>query len=180
MKLNSRGVLLITGGVIMAGLAMSALLEDLPQFLGNATGVFLGFFLGVSWHQLQKREQKAERTRRFREDFSAFLPLFENRLQGQMSNSREHVFENIFEYRLPLVELEGFCHEASVLDLDRELRRKLNEAVRITKILEEYVDLGGERLQELLCNFGPYQQRLFSAVREIKQKTKEGKEDRPG
>jgi hypothetical protein len=142
------------------------------QYLGNTTGVFLGFVLAVWWQEIEKQRSKKKRDDAFWKDFKIFLPGFEDKVRLQKSTTSNFVEDNIFEYRLPLPELIYFYKEANELGLDSKLRRQISEMVQHTKIIEEYIDLGADRINgKWRSNFQSLQERLYSLVLEIKNST---------
>src|SRR5205814_2117212 len=102
----------------LAAILFGAVRSDLPllQYLGNTTGVLLGFVLGVWWTESEKRRARKERVELFWTEFRAFVPTFENQVQAQIAMTCNAVFDSVIEYRLPLPEVEGFRKRADELE----------------------------------------------------------------
>ena len=90
-------------------------------------------------HEEKKRARKEQEDRFWRE-FKSLLHQLYHRILSQRANTAHHVFDNIIEYRLPLPEATSVCKEAHELDLDDELRRKLDQMLKLIRIIEEYID----------------------------------------
>ncbi len=139
------------------------------QYIGNTTGVLLGFVLYTWWQEEEKKRSQKEKVELFWKEFKAFLPVLEVKVRLQKETSAHHVFENIFEYRLPLPEVVHFCKQANELGLDSEFRRKLSEIVSHTTVLEEYVDLGADKIMKWHTNFQSWQGFLYQLVLDVKK-----------
>ena len=165
----------LTGIVILLG----AFKSNLPvvQYLGNAAGVLLGFVLGIWWQETERerirKEQEAEQKRlyqarveRFWIEYKAFLLDFEfkvNDLKIHVGN----IHDTFFEYRLPLPEAKYFERLAGELDLEKKTRQEIEFIANKTQVIDEYIDMGTEKLRHWHTNFGYRVDALWMRIREL-------------
>jgi hypothetical protein len=170
MRLNHI-IVLTTLAIIVIGVFFSK--WPVAQYFGNTLGVLLGFLLGVWWQEKEKYRSKKEKDDAFWKDFKIFLPVFKIKVDSQKGNTSYDVFDNVFEHRLPLPELIYFDKQANELGLDSELRRQISEMVWYTKTIEEYIDLGADRIKlggKFRSNFLSKQEALSDLVLKIKNR----------
>ena len=159
--------------------------SNLPvvQYLGNTTGVLLGFVLGVWWQETEKerarKEREAEKERAHKEaieqfwkEYKPFLLDLErkvNALKYQITNPR-NIYDTIIEYRLPLPEATYFQKQAAEIDLDRESRQEIAQLANQIRMLDEYMDFGAEKLKQWHGNYRSIVESLFELVRKLNVK----------
>jgi len=165
----------------LLALCMGAFGSDRPviQYLGNATGVLLGFVLGVWWQEEEKARSRKEKIDLFEHDFEAFLPKFEECVRNQITMTCNAVFDSVIEWRLPLPEIEHFRKQADELELETEFRRKLAAIVSATRVIDEYIDFGAERITKWHSNFRSKQEELNRLVLEMKATSSNQKRAEP-
>lgn len=171
-------IVALTGIVILLG----AFKSNLPvvQYLGNAAGVLLGFVLGVWWQETERermrKEQEEEkkqlyqaRVERFWTEYKTFLLDFElkvNYLKIQVGS----IHDTIFEHRLPLPEAKYFERLAGELDIDKKTRQEIEFITDKTQVIDEYIDMGTEKLRAWHTEFGYRVDDLWTRVRELNVK----------
>ena len=176
--------------IIIAALAvviiiLGAFKSNLPsvQYLGNTTGVFLGFVLGVWWKESErervrkeqeeeKRKAHAEKLERYGNEYKAFLLDLEwktDRLKNHITQP-DGIYDTIFEHRLPLPEAKHFERQASELDMDKTTRQQIGDIVDKIQVIDEYIDMGAEKLRSWHPNFRPLVDNLWVRIRELNVK----------
>ena len=159
--------------VCAIGLIVGSLFSDRPfiQYLGNAGGVFLGFLLGLWAQEIEKRKRKEEEIAAFEKNLKDFLPLFENRANSLRSTLYpEKIFATVIEYRLPLIEITRLDETAATLNLDEDLRRRLNKLRLLTQVIEEYLSMEINLRNELRGQIRIQAESLYTLVLEFKEK----------
>jgi len=170
------------GLLTLFAILLGAMRSNLPvvQYLGNSTGVLLGFVLGIWWQETERerirKEQEAEmnriqqaRVERFWNEYKAFLLDFEfkvNYLKIQVGN----IHDTIFEHRLPLPEAKYFERLAGELDIDKKTRQEIDFIADKTQIIDEYIDMGAEKLKKWHTNFGYRVDDLWVRIRDLNVK----------
>ena len=119
-----------------------------------------------SHHQRADTQEKLDH---FLKRFKEFLSSLEEKVLFQRSNTCHHVFDNVFEYRLPLDDATGFKKETEELQLDPDLRRKIVKMVQHISVLEEYIDHGPDRIMKFRSNFRYEQEALYSLVCDVRK-----------
>jgi hypothetical protein len=177
---------LITIAVLfLVTLLLGAFKSNLPvvQYLGNTTGVLLGFVLGIWWQEIERerihREQEAEKNQiqqakvaRFWNEYIAFLLELEqkvSRLKKQASGSMK-IYDTIIELRLPLPEAKHFERQVSELDLDKKTRQEIEKIADTIQLLDEYMDFGAEKLCYWQTNFSSHIDIFDSQIFELNKK----------
>jgi hypothetical protein len=180
MKRNQ--ILIIIAALTIAAILLGAFKSNLPvvQYLGNTTGVLLGFVLGVLWKESERerirKEQEAEKSRihqtkveRFWNEYKIFLLDFEIRL-NYLKTQVGHIHDTIFEHRLPLPEAKHFERLAGELDIDKKMRQEIGFIADKTQVIDEYIDMGAEKLRSWHTNFGYQVDDLWRHIRELNLK----------
>ncbi len=171
--------------LIFVLLLLGAFKSNLPvvQYLGNTTGVLLGFVLGIWWKEIERerirKEQEAEKhqiqqakVERFWNEYKAFLLELEykvSRLKNQASRS-ETIYDTIIELRLPLPEAKHFERQVCELDLDKNTRQEIERIADTIQLLDEYMDFGAEKLRSWQTNFSSHIDNFFGQIRELNVK----------
>ena len=171
--------------LVLLTLLLGAFKSNLPvvQYLGNTTGVLLGFVLGIWWKEAERerirREQEAEKNQihqakveRFWNEYKSFLLELEykvSRLKNQVCGNRE-IYDTIIELRLPLPEAKHFERQVSELDLDNNTRQEIEKIADVIQLLDEYMDFGAEKLRRWQSNFSLYVDNFWVRVRELNVK----------
>ena len=172
----------LVGFLTLVVILLGAIRSNSPvvQYLGNTTGVLLGFMLGVWWqetekerirkeHEAEKKKIQVEELERFWNEYKAFLLEFEikvNYLKTQVGN----IHDTIFEHRLPLPEAKYFERLAGELDIDKKTRQEIGFIADKTQAIDEYIDMGTEKLRHWHTTFGYRVDELWMRVREVNLK----------
>jgi hypothetical protein len=183
--MKRRQILIIIAALTIAAILLGAFKSSLPvvQYLGNTTGVLLGFVLGIWWQETERerirKEQEAEKRQmhqtkveRFWNEYKAFLLELEykvDRLKNQIIQ-RDGIYDTIFELRLPLPEASHFERQASELDLEKTVRLEIENITGQIRVLDEYIELGTEKLRSWHPNFRPLVDNLWVRIRDLNVK----------
>jgi hypothetical protein len=169
----------------IAAILLGAFKSNLPvvQYLGNATGVLLGFVLGIWWQETERerirKEQEAEkkylyqaRVEQFWAEYKAFLLDFEISVYylKQQTAQRDSIYDTIFEHRLPMPEAKYFERMAGELDLDKNTRQEIALIADKTQVIDEYIDMGTDKLKRWHSNYISHVDGLWVRVRELNVK----------
>jgi hypothetical protein len=123
----------------------------------------------VASREAEKKLEKKEMEDRFWRDFRIFLPKLERTVFRLKGITDSDISDAIFQYRLPLDNAEDFLRQAGELDLDAELRDKLSKIVDEIRVIDEYMNLGSEKLKEWYCNTRNTMQNLYIWVLEMRK-----------
>jgi hypothetical protein len=162
------------GFLTLAAVLLGTFRSDVSaiQYLGNTAGVLLGFVLGVWWQETERNRLYQTRVERFWSEYKAFLLQLESkvdRLKNQVARP-DSINDSILELRLPLPEASHFERRASELDLAKVTRQEIETIADRMRVLDEYMDLGSEKLREWQPNFGPLTDNLWVRIRELNVK----------
>ena len=145
--------------------------SNLPaiQYLGSATGVLLGFVLGIWWQEVEKDRANKEKKEQFFSEYKLFLLDLEIKvttLKNGIGN-REAIYDTLIEYRLPLPEAIYFQKQAVEINIATEIRKEITQLANQVRVIDEYMDFGTEKLKYWHNNFYPIVDALWLSLRDL-------------
>jgi hypothetical protein len=168
---NRSRIFIAIAALVLVLILLGTFKSDLPviQYLGNTTGVLLGFVLGIWWQESEKNRADIEKTKQFWNEYKPFLLDLEakvNRLKNQIANPN-NIYDTLIELRLPLPEAVYFQKQTIEINLNKESRQEIDKVVTHIRMLDEYMDFGATKLKFWHSNFQTIEENLWAFVREL-------------
>ena len=120
--------------------------------------------MGRNEIQDERRRAKKEKEERFWREFKVFIKDVDQKLLFLRTCG---ISDAILQYRLPLDNAKDLLKEAKELELDCDLHARFRKMVDHIRIIDEFMDLGVEKLKQQVSNFNMHKDSLFLLVFEM-------------
>lgn len=123
--------------------------------------------MGRDESALYQKEEKAEL---FWKMFKMFLSDLDQKISYLKNTTTNHIYEStIAENRLPIAQANNLLKQASEIDLGVEFHIQITKLVDEIRIIDEYMNLGVEKLTKMMTNFYGKKESLYELVSKMKQ-----------